>query len=120
MIQKSVRIPSSLVYYVNSQLGDDFSKKLVAILVEYRDGDVERRLMLQRYDEQLAERRVRLSRLLDDIGVLSRIHGRVLDLVHEVEFAELLAPDCPGSPEPPPGQPLPFAGLPDDLEMPFV
>ena len=53
MIQKSVRIPSSLVEFVDSQPGADFSKKLIGILTEYKNGELERKLMLQRYDEIL-------------------------------------------------------------------
>lgn len=89
MVQKSVRIPISLVEFVNNQPGADFSKKLVAILTEYKDGELERKVMLQRYDEQIAERRQRLDSLMSDINGVVRIQRRVLDLVHEVDAVEL-------------------------------
>lgn len=88
MIQKSVRIPSSLVEFVDSQPGADFSKKLVGILTEYKNGELERKLMLQRYDEQIAERKERLDTLMQKIGSVSLISRRVDALFEELETAE--------------------------------
>lgn len=88
MIQKSVRIPSSLVEFVDSQSGADFSKKLIGILTEYKNGELERKLMLQRYDEQIAERRKRLDSLMQKIGSVSLISRRVDALFEELETAE--------------------------------
>lgn len=55
MVQKSVRLPADLVEYVNSQPGSDFTNRLIRLLTEYKSGDLERRLMLQRFDEQMDE-----------------------------------------------------------------
>lgn len=88
MIQKSVRIPSSLVEFVDSQPGADFSKKLIGILTEYKNGELERKLMLQRYDEQIAERKKRLDTLMQKIGSVSLISRRVDALFEELETAE--------------------------------
>lgn len=88
MIQKSVRIPGSLVEFVDSQPGADFSKKLVGILTEYRNGDIERKLMLQRYDERIAERRERLDILMQKINSASMISRRVDALFNELDAAE--------------------------------
>lgn len=88
MIQKSVRIPGSLVEYVDSQPGADFSKKLVGILTEYKNGELERKLMLQRYDEQIEERRERLDTLMRKINSASMISRRVDALFNELDAAE--------------------------------
>ena len=88
MIQKSVRIPSSLVEFVDSQPGADFSKKLIGILTEYKNGELERKLMLQRYDEQIADRKKRLDSLMQKIGSVSLISRRVDALFEELETAE--------------------------------
>ena len=88
MIHKSVRMSSGLVEYVNSQPGADFSKKLVGILREYKDGETERKLMLQRYDEQITERRQRLDTLMQKINSASMISRRVDALFEEVDAAE--------------------------------
>ena len=88
MIQKSVRIPSSLVEFVDSQPGADFSKKLIGILTEYKNGELERKLMLQRYDEQIAERKKRLDSLMQKFGSVSLISRRVDALFEELETAE--------------------------------
>ena len=88
VIQKSVRIPSDLVEFVDSQPGADFSKKLIGILTEYKNGDLERKLMLQRYEEQIAERRKRLDTLMQKINSASMISRRVDALFKEVDAAE--------------------------------
>ena len=88
MIHKSVRIPSGLVEFVDSQPGADFSKKLVGILREYKDGETERKLMLRRYDEQIAERRQKLDTLTQKINCASMISRRVDALFKEVDAAE--------------------------------
>ena len=88
MIQKSVRIPGSLVEFVDSQPGADFSKKLVGILTEYKNGDIERKLVLQRYDERIAERRERLDILMQKINSASMISRRVAALFNELDAAE--------------------------------
>lgn len=88
MIQKSVRIPGSLVEYVDSQSGADFSKKLVGILTEYKNGEIERKLILQRYDEQIEERRERLDTLMRKINSASMISRRVDALFNELDAAE--------------------------------
>lgn len=88
MIQKSVRIPSGLVEYVDSQPGADFSKKLVGILAEYKDGEIERELMLQRYDEKIAKCRQRLDALMRNINRATMISRRVEALFEEVDAAE--------------------------------
>lgn len=81
MVQKSVRLPAEIVDFVSSQPGNDFTNKLVRLLAEYRSGDLERKLMLQRYDEQIEERRKRLDILLQNINEASSILAvRVSDL----------------------------------------
>lgn len=77
VIQKSVRIPSNLVEFVDSQPGADFSKKLIGILTEYKNGELERKLMLQRYDEQIAERSKRLDTLMQKVNSASMIARRL-------------------------------------------
>ena len=88
MIHKSVRMSSDLVEFVDSQPGADFSKKLIGILIEYKDGEKERKLMLQRYDEQIAERKQRLNTLIKKINSASMISRRVDALFKEVDAAE--------------------------------
>lgn len=92
MVQKSVRLPAVLVEFVNSQPGDGFTGKLIGLLTEYKSGELERRLMLQRYDEQIAERRERLDTLMQNINRVTPISRRVDALVDEVDAAELQRP----------------------------
>lgn len=88
MVQKSIRLPSYLVDFINEQPGSDFSKKLVGLLTEYKNGELERRAMLQRYDEQIEERRRRLDTLLQNINRVAVISRRVDALVNEVDSLE--------------------------------
>lgn len=75
--------------FINEQPGSDFSKKLVGLLTEYKNGDLERRTMLQRYDEQIEERRRRLDTLLQNINRVMLISRRVDALVNEVDSMEV-------------------------------
>lgn len=88
LVQKSVRMPGELVEFVNSQPGNDFTSRLVRLLAEYKSGDQERRLMLQRYDEQIAERRERLDSLMDSINRVTLVSRRVEAVINEVELME--------------------------------
>lgn len=88
MVQKSIRLPSYLVDFINEQPGSDFSKKLVGLLTEYKNGDLERKLMLQRYDEQISERRKRLDTLMQKINQVTLISRRVDALINEVDALE--------------------------------
>ncbi len=87
VIQKSVRIPSDLVEFVDSQPGADFSKKLIGILTEYKNGELERKLMLQRYDEQIAERSKRLDTLMQKVNSASMIARRLDAFFDELDAA---------------------------------
>lgn len=87
VIQKSVRIPSNLVEFVDSQPGADFSKKLIGILTEYKNGELERKLMLQRYDEQIAERSKRLDTLMQKVNSASMIARRLDAFFDELDAA---------------------------------
>ena len=88
MIHKSVRLPADLVEYINSQPGSDFTNKLVHLLTDCKNGDLERKLMLQRYDEQISERRKRLDGLVQCINKVTLISHHVEALVNEVDAAE--------------------------------
>lgn len=94
MVQKSVRLPAELVEYVNAQPGCDFTNRLTRVLAECKGGELERKLMLQRYDEQIAERRGRLDALVRSINRVTLISRRVDALVGEVDSAERGKPDA--------------------------
>lgn len=86
LVPKSVRLPRELVDFVETQPGKDFSKKLVGVLVEYKEGDEYRRKMIQRYDEQIAERRARLESLMDNINRLSLVSRHVDTVVKDLDL----------------------------------
>lgn len=67
LVKKSIRLPTDLVEYVNAQPGRDFSKKLVTLLTELREGDATRQDMLQQYDQQLSDYRQRLDAIRHEI-----------------------------------------------------
>lgn len=85
LIPKSVRLPSELVSYVEQQQGADFSKKLVAILYEYWKGEEQRRLNLQRYDENINARRKQYNEIVAQINKLTIVKRRVDDLAKVVD-----------------------------------
>ena len=67
-LQKTVRLPSELVDYVESQEGRDFSKKLVALIVDVREGDARRKKHLEFYDKLIQERKDKLRELTDNLN----------------------------------------------------
>lgn len=76
---KSIRLPSDMVEYINQQEGCDFSKKLMKILEEYRDGDQLRAYKISLYDSMIADRSSRLedltSRINDALTAAAGITG---------------------------------------------
>lgn len=88
LIPKTVRLPSYLVDFVEQQPGGDFSKKLVGVLNEYRDGDERRRKMIEQYDEQIEERRSRLLDLVARTNKLTVVSRKVDDLARTIESPE--------------------------------
>ena len=100
MYSKSVRFPEDLAAFVEQQPGEDFSKKLVGVLREYRDGNERRQADIRFYDAQIAQRRAKLRELTDKINSTSMIYRRVEALVNEVDAAEQECPQEPGSPAP--------------------
>ncbi len=77
LVKKSVRLPADLVEYVEGQKGRDFSKKLVSILWEAREGDRERQRILDEYDALIEKRRARLEELQQEIYRASVILRKV-------------------------------------------
>lgn len=73
LVQKSVRLPQELVDFVQSQSGNDFSKKLVKILKDYKDGYTLRIAQVQRYDELIDNRQKQLQELTEKVNSLSFI-----------------------------------------------
>ena len=68
LVHKSVRLPQELVDFVQSQSGNDFSKKLVKILKDYKDGYTLRIAQVQRYDELIDERQKQLQELTERVN----------------------------------------------------
>ena len=85
LVPKSVRLPQEIVDFVEQQPGADFSKKLVAILYDYWKGDEQRKLNLQRYDENIAARRSQYCELVAQINKLTIVKRRVDDLAQAVD-----------------------------------
>lgn len=74
-LQKTVRLPAELVDYVESQEGRDFSKKLVTLLNDIREGDDNRCRVIAHYNKVVAERSQQLrmiSRTLNDAQVVTQ------------------------------------------------
>lgn len=98
LIQKSVRLPEDLVEYVNAQKGRDFSKKLINLLTDIREGDAERQRQLQYYDKQICEYRNRLDDLRHKVYDASELLRRLSSpLSYADRMVENNKPEEPGN-----------------------
>lgn len=92
LVKKSIRLPSDLVEYVDAQQGRDFSKKLVTLLMELREGDTKRQDMLQQYDQQFNDYRKRLDELRHEIYEKSEL---LRQLSNTLSYAERIVANTP-------------------------
>lgn len=81
LVAKSVRLPADLVAMVEQVEGRDFSKKLVRVLEEYRDGDETRKEIIEEYDALVEIKRDQLQQYADKIAQASRISAACADVV---------------------------------------
>ncbi|MDE7254274.1 MAG: hypothetical protein K2O32_15215 [Acetatifactor sp.] len=81
LVSKSVRLPADLVSMVEQAEGRDFSKKLVRVLEEYRDGDETRKEIIEEYDALVESRRNQLQHYSDRIMQASRISAACAGLI---------------------------------------
>lgn len=92
-IQKSIKIPSDIVAYIELQDGDTFTEKFVNLLYEVIDGEDKRKCMIEEYDRLIQERRIRLANLNQKVNDASVMVNRLQVFCVAAEAAGL-------SPEP--------------------
>ncbi|MCM1113833.1 MAG: hypothetical protein NC399_11330, partial [Muribaculum sp.] len=93
-VSKSVRLPLSVVEFIEKQPGGNFSQKLLGILSDYRSGDAERREQLDLYYVKLRRCREVYSRLSEDYAAAHRIMGGMMCYLHSLsELSEQLLPE---------------------------
>lgn len=81
LIQKSVRLPVELIVFIEAQEGRDFSKKLINLLHEVREGDAERQETLQEYEKMIRFSRRDLDELRHKIYNANEILRRLSSLL---------------------------------------
>lgn len=81
LVAKSVRLPADLVSMVEQVEGRDFSKKLVHVLEEYRDGDETRKEIIEEYDALVKVKQNQLREYAKTISQASRISAACADVV---------------------------------------
>lgn len=75
MYSKSVRFPEDLAAFVEQQPGEDFSKKLVGVLREYRDGNERRQADIRCYDAQMGHGDYNVTRIYSQLAAESKMLG---------------------------------------------
>jgi len=90
LVQKSVRLPTDLVAWVNEQEGRDFSKKLVGILMEYRSGEEDRLQMIQRQKAAIEDYGKAMSNYRELFYESSNMYRRLADLLPDAQDLEEL------------------------------
>lgn len=93
LIQKSVRLSSDLVAWVDEQEGRDFSKKLVGILVEYRSGEAERLQTIELQKASIEDYGKRLQEYRNLFYKSSEIFRRVSELLPDLEDLSAMLAD---------------------------
>lgn len=81
LVSKSVRLPADLVAMVEQAEGRDFSKKLVRVLEEYRDGDETRKEIIEEYDALVEIKRDQLQQYADKIAQASKISAACASVI---------------------------------------
>ncbi len=89
-IQKSLRLPVDIVNYIELQPGDSFSNKLVNLLYDIMNGDEMRQGTIEKYDEMIQERRIRLVELNKKVNGASMLVSRLQVFCSTAEAAGLL------------------------------
>lgn len=93
-VSKSVRLPLSLVEFIEKQPGENFSQKLLMILIDYRDGDMKRKYELDQYYSKLRRCRETYDRLAIDYAKAHRIIGSMMYYLNELsDLAQQVLPD---------------------------
>lgn len=57
LVPKSVRLPADIVDFVDGQSGKDWTQKLVNLITDYRDGELERARELDSYERTIIANR---------------------------------------------------------------
>lgn len=65
-ISKTIRLPLSLVQYIDQAPGDNFSQKLVGLLEDYQHGDEDRQRRLESYQRDIRQYSDLYCRLVSD------------------------------------------------------
>lgn len=85
-VGKSVRLPLSVVEFIEKQPGDNFSQQLLGILTDYRDGDEKRKDELDLYYVKLRRCCETYDRLSTDYARAHRIIGSMMYYLNELSY----------------------------------
>lgn len=85
LIQKSVRLPTYLIEYIEEQDGRDFSKKLLGLLNDVYAGDEKRRRDIADYQRLIAQKQQKLRQLSGQIYDAARILDRLAGVLADAE-----------------------------------
>ncbi len=93
-VGKSVRLPLSVVEFIEKQPGDNFSQQLLGILIDYRDGDEARREELDLYHLKIRRCSETYDRLSTDYARAHRIMSSMVYYLNELQdLAKQVLPD---------------------------
>lgn len=104
LIQKSVRLPEELFDYVEQQDGRDFSKRLVNLLMDIKDGDAQRKEYLDSYDRAIKSRREELQKLGQYVHDVQRVIRDLEIIARQVTYITSYLPEKK-PPDPTPADP---------------
>lgn len=85
LISKTIRLPSDLLEFIETQPGDTFSAKLIGLVNEFRQGDEIRKVKLKHYNRTIKQYDQLYSKLANAYGVANRSIVNIMVWLDEVQ-----------------------------------
>lgn len=97
LVQKSVRLPTEVIDYIEQQKGDTFSAKFLNLMQEVMSGNETRQQRIaseERYLAELQDKANRYSSLIRSCSRVTATYEHLVNIINQ-ELQEL-KPDTPG------------------------
>lgn len=85
LISKTIRIPSDLLEFIETQPGDTFSAKLIGLVNEFRQGDEIRKFKLENYNRTIKQYDQLYRKLTNAYDVANRSIVNIMVWLDEVQ-----------------------------------
>lgn len=98
LVSRTVRFPEDIIAYIDAQEGTNFSKKLISLIHEHKDGDAERAGRMAQYDRYIAGQQERLQDLVERTGDVQQVCRELESISRQVRRILDSLPESTGPP----------------------